>query len=88
MQVPFLQQRSQRFQGGTGPKKKEVAKNQGVKKSKKRKISIGVHLAVWAFELSCWTPLDSYNFSPLQNRKVLCFAKTKNKEIQHISLFI
>jgi hypothetical protein len=70
-------------------KKKEVARNQGVKtKSKKRYFSIGLHLAIWAFELSCWTPFDSYNFSPLQNMKVLCFAKTKNKEIQHISLFM
>jgi hypothetical protein len=89
MRVPFCSRGLNVSKAAHDQKKKEVARNKGVKKSKKRNISIGLLLAIWAFKLSRWTPFDSYNFSPFQNRKVLCLAKTKkNKEIQHISLFM
>jgi hypothetical protein len=60
-------------------KKNEVARNQGVKKIQEKK----------RFQLGCiWTsgpsnypagPFDSYNFSPLQNRKVRFFLKKKQE---------
>jgi hypothetical protein len=80
MRVPFCSSGLNVSKAAHDQKKKEVARNHGVKKSKKRNILIGLHLAIWAFELSCWTPFDSYDFSPLQNRKVLCFEKTKKKQ--------
>ena len=69
-------------------KKKEVARNQGVKKIQEKKGFNWAAPGRLGLRTILLTPLDSYNFSPLQNRKVLCFTKTKNKEIQHISLFI
>ena len=77
MRVPFCSSGLNVSKAAQDQKKNEVARNQGVKKSKKRKISIGLHLDIWAFELSCWKPFDSYNLRPLQNRKVLCLGKTK-----------
>ena len=79
-------------------KKNEVARNQGVKKNpRKERFQLG---CIWTSGPSNYPagPFDSYNFSPLQNRKVQIFLKktgksyasqkqNKNKEIQHISLF-
>ena len=53
MRVPFCSSGLNVSNAAQDQKKKEVARNQGVKKFKKRKISIGLHLAIWAFELSC-----------------------------------
>jgi hypothetical protein len=54
MRVPFCSSGLNVSKAAQDQKKNEVARNQGVKKSKKRKISIGLHLDIWAFELSFW----------------------------------
>jgi hypothetical protein len=88
MRVPFSSRVLNVSNAAQDQKKKEVARNQGVKKIQEKKGFNWAASGRLGLRTILLTPLDSYSFSPLQNRKVLCFAKTKNKEIQHISLFI
>ena len=53
MRVPFCSSGLNVSKAAQDQKKNEVARNQGVKKNPRIKISIGLHLDILAFELSC-----------------------------------
>ena len=74
MRVPFCSSGLNVSKAAQNQKKNEVARNQGVKKIQEERFQLG---CIWTSGLSnypAW-PFDSYNFSPLQNRKVPNFLK-------------
>jgi hypothetical protein len=97
MRVPFCSSGLNVSKAAQDQKKNEVARNQGVKKIEEERSQLGCIWTSGPSNYPAW-PFDSYNFSPLQNRKVRNFLKKqerpmlrknkKNKEIQHISLFM
>ena len=97
MRVPFCSSGLNVSKAAQDQKKNEVARNQGVKKIQEERFQLGCIWTSGPSNYPAW-PFDSYNFSPLQNRKVRNFLnktgksyasqKQKNKEIQHISLFM
>jgi hypothetical protein len=99
MRVPFCSSGLNASKAAQDRKKNEVARNQGVKKIQEKKDfnwAVSGHLGLRTILLGLLTRTISAHsktgkvgfFSKKKNRKVLCFAKTKNKEIQHISLFM
>jgi hypothetical protein len=74
MWVPFCSSGLNVSKAAQDQKKNEVARNQGVKKIQEERFQLG---CIWTSGPSNYParPFDSYNFSPLQNRKVPNFLK-------------
>ena len=79
MRVPFCSSGLNASKAAQNRKKNEVARNQGVKKNpRKERFQLG---CIWTSGPSNYPdgPFDSYNFSPLQNRKGRIFLKKTGK---------
>ena len=98
MRVPFCSSGLNVSKAAQDQKKNEVARNQGVKKIQEKKDfnwaasgHLGLRtilLGLLTRTISAHSKTGKFGFFSKKKQKVLCFAKTKNKEIQHISLFM
>src|SRR5215218_1209115 len=72
MRVPFCSSGLNVSKAAQDQKKNEVARNQGVKKIQEERFQLGCIWTSGPSNYPAW-PFDSYNYSPLQNRKVRSF---------------